>query len=53
MVVISKKFTRKRKETRNLYEEHLSSESEGYSTNSSDKENGIQKELYGMRIKER
>src|SRR4051794_30301487 len=40
MVVISKKFTRKRKEARNLYEEYLSSESEGYSTNSSGKEKG-------------
>src|SRR3954454_24848479 len=40
MVVISKKFTRKRKEARNLYEEYLSSESEGYSTDSSDKEKG-------------
>src|SRR3954468_332538 len=38
MVVASKKFTRKRKEARNLYEEYLSSESEGYSTNSSGKE---------------
>src|SRR5256714_57748 len=40
MVVTSKKFTRKRKEARNLYEEYLSSESEGYSTNSSGKEKG-------------
>src|SRR5256884_7118251 len=40
MVVTSKKFTRKRKEARNLYEEYLSSESEGYSTDSSDKEKG-------------
>src|SRR5436305_4175169 len=40
MVVASKKFTRKRKEARNLYEEYLSSESEGYSTNSSGKEKG-------------
>src|SRR5256714_6773851 len=38
MVVASKKFTKKRKETRNLYEEYLSSESEGYSTDSSGKE---------------
>src|SRR5436305_6385532 len=38
MVVTSKKFTRKRKEARNLYEEYLSSELEGYSTNSSGKE---------------
>src|SRR6266480_5545953 len=38
MVVASKKFTRKRKEARNLYEEYLSSESEGYSTDSSGKE---------------
>src|SRR3989440_10787621 len=40
MVVASKKFTRKRKEARNLYEEYLSSESEEYSTNGSDKEKG-------------
>ena len=40
MVVTSKKFTRKRKEARNLYEEYLSSESEGYSTDSSGKEKG-------------
>ena len=40
MVVTSKKFTRKRKEARNLYEEYLSSESEGYSTDSSDKKKG-------------
>src|SRR2546423_15149779 len=40
MVIASKKFTRKRKEARNLYEEYLSSESEGYSTNSSGKERG-------------
>src|SRR5256714_1217713 len=40
MVVTSKKFTRKRKEARNLYEEYLSSESEGYSTNSTGKEKG-------------
>src|SRR2546429_4504907 len=40
MVVASKKFTRKRKEARNLYEEYLSSESEGYSTNGSGKEKG-------------
>src|SRR5436309_2747188 len=40
MVVTSKKFTRKRKETRNLYEKYLSSESEGYSTDSSGKEKG-------------
>src|SRR3954453_11204958 len=40
MVVASKKFTRKRKEARNLYEEYLSSESEGYSMNSSNKEKG-------------
>src|SRR2546429_458589 len=38
MVMTSKKFTRKRKEARNLYEEYLSSESEGYSTDSSGKE---------------
>src|SRR5436309_227034 len=38
MVVVSKKFTRKRKEARNLYEEYLSSESEGYSMDSSGKE---------------
>src|SRR5256886_7828521 len=38
MVVTSKKFTKKRKEARNLYEEYLSSESEGYSTDSSSKE---------------
>src|SRR5256714_7178001 len=38
MVVASKKFTRKRNESRNLYEEYLSSESEGYSTDSSGKE---------------
>src|SRR5436305_11052549 len=40
MVVISKKFTKKRKEARNLYEEYLSSESEGYSTDGSSKEKG-------------
>src|SRR2546421_8002739 len=40
MVVASKKFTRKRKEARNLYEEYLSSESERYSTDSSGKEKG-------------
>src|SRR5256885_12966539 len=40
MVVASKKFTRKRKEARNLYEEYLNSESEGYSTDSSGKEKG-------------
>src|SRR5436309_6468918 len=40
MVVTSKKFTRKKKEARNLYEEYLSSKSEGYSTNGSDKEKG-------------
>src|SRR3954452_22438945 len=40
MIVASKKFTRKRKEARNLYEEYLSSESEGYSTNGSGKEKG-------------
>src|SRR2546423_5386748 len=38
MVVASKKFTRKRNESRNLYEEYLSSESEGYSMDSSGKE---------------
>src|SRR6266480_3558724 len=38
MVVASKKFTRKRKEARNLYEEYLSSESEGYSMDGSGKE---------------
>ena len=38
MVVTSKKFTKKRKEARNLYEEYLSSESEGYSMDSSGKE---------------
>src|SRR2546423_2058603 len=38
MVVASKKFTKKRKEARNLYEEYLSSGSEGYSTDSSGKE---------------
>src|SRR5256885_17193589 len=38
MVVTSKKFTKKRKEARNLYEEYLSSELEGYSTDGSDKE---------------
>src|SRR5256885_91408 len=38
MVVTSKKFTRKRKEARNLYEEYLSSESEEYCTDSSGKE---------------
>src|SRR5436305_3058557 len=37
IVVTSKKFTRKRKEARNLYEEYLSSELEEYSTDSSDK----------------
>ena len=37
MVVTSKKFTKKRKEARNLYKEYLSSESEGYSTDSSGK----------------
>src|SRR5947199_3939262 len=40
MVVTSKKFTRKRKEARNLYEEYLSSESEEYSTDDSGKEKG-------------
>src|SRR2546429_4070319 len=40
MVVTSKKFTKKRKEARNLYEEYLSSESEEYSTDSSGKEKG-------------
>src|SRR6266480_2269033 len=40
MVVASEKFTKKRKEARNLYEEYLSSESEGYSTDSSGKEKG-------------
>src|SRR2546423_15628918 len=40
MIVVNKKFTRKRKEARNLYEEYLSSESEGYSTDSSGKEKG-------------
>src|SRR2546423_1684926 len=40
MVVTSKKFTKKRKEARNLYEEYLSSESEGYSMDSSGKEKG-------------
>src|SRR5256714_12695175 len=40
MVVVSKKFTRKRKEARNLYEEYLNSESEGYSTDGSGKEKG-------------
>src|SRR5437763_17173450 len=38
MVVASKKFTKKRKEARNLYEEYLSSESDGYSTDGSNKE---------------
>src|SRR5256884_1422886 len=38
MVVASKKFTRKRKEARNLYEEYLNSESKGYSTNGFGKE---------------
>src|SRR2546423_2511777 len=38
MVVASKKFTKKRKKARDLYEEYLSSESEGYSTDSSGKE---------------
>src|SRR5436305_5040095 len=38
MVVASKKFTRKRKKSRNLYEEYLSSELEEYSTNGSSKE---------------
>src|SRR5438874_681702 len=40
IVVTSKKFTKKRKEARNLYEEYLSNESEGYSTDSSGKEKG-------------
>src|SRR5436305_6462279 len=40
MVMISKKFTRKRKEARNLYEEYLSSESEEYSMDGSGKEKG-------------
>ena len=38
MVVASKKFTKKRKEARNLYEEYLSSELEGYSTDGSNRE---------------
>src|SRR5436853_3763556 len=38
MVVASEKFTKKRKEARNLYEEYLSSESEGYSTDGSNRE---------------
>src|SRR6266487_2545508 len=37
MVVVSEKFTKKRKEARNLYEEYLSSESEGYSTDGSNR----------------
>src|SRR2546423_7651350 len=40
MVVTSRKFTRKKKEARNLYEEYLSSESEEYSMDSSGKERG-------------
>ena len=40
MIVTSKKFTKKRKEARNLYEKYLSSKSEGYNTNSSGKEKG-------------
>src|SRR2546423_6081309 len=40
IVVASKKFTRKRKEARNLYEEYLSSESKGYSMDDSGKEKG-------------
>src|SRR5437764_8191309 len=38
MVVASEKFTKKRKEARNLYEEYLSSKSEGYSTDGSNRE---------------
>src|SRR5437660_6727202 len=38
MVVASEKFTKKRKEARNLYEEYLSSESEGYNTDGSNRE---------------
>ena len=38
MVVASEKFTKKRKEARNLYEEYLGSESEGYSTEGSNRE---------------
>src|SRR6266487_5208500 len=38
MVVASEKFTKKRNEARNLYEEYLSSESEGYSTDGSNRE---------------
>src|SRR5437764_8687317 len=38
MVVASEKFTKKRKEARNLYEEYLSSESEGYSMDGSNRE---------------
>src|SRR2546421_7428810 len=38
MVVISNKFTKKGKVARNLYEEYLSSQSEGYSTDGSDRE---------------
>src|SRR3954453_23993851 len=40
MVVTSKKFTRRRKEGRNLYEEYLTSESDGYSMDSSGKDKG-------------
>src|SRR5687767_2674883 len=35
MIVTSNKFTKKGKDARNLYEEYLSSESEGYSTDNS------------------
>src|SRR5437763_9454482 len=38
MIVASEKFTKKRKEARNLYEEYLSSESEGYNTDGSNRE---------------
>src|SRR5256885_8086594 len=38
MVVASEKFTKKEKEARNLYEEYLSRESEGYSTDGSNRE---------------
>src|SRR5437763_14359220 len=38
MVVASEKYTKKRKDERNHNEEYLSSESEGYSTNGSNRE---------------
>src|SRR2546430_14334867 len=51
MVVTSKKFTRKRKEAKNLYKEYLSSGSEGNSTDGSGKEKRKKEKLCGMKIK--